>query len=45
MIIKNAKIVLEDKIIDNGYLVIENEKIKAICEGTTTEHGIDINGS
>ncbi|AUF83554.1 N-acetylglucosamine-6-phosphate deacetylase [Mesoplasma syrphidae] len=44
MIIKNAKIVLEDKIIENGYLIVENKKIAAIEEGTTVKEGIDVEG-
>ncbi|WP_027063277.1 N-acetylglucosamine-6-phosphate deacetylase [Mesoplasma seiffertii] len=44
MIIKNAKIVLEDKVIETGYLVIENNKITVIHQGNTDEPGIDVKG-
>jgi len=42
MILKNAKIVLEDKIIDNGWLEIEGDKIISINEGTTDKEGKDL---
>lgn len=34
MILKNAKIVTEKKVIENGYLVIQNKKITKVCAGT-----------
>lgn len=33
MVIKNLKIVLEDRIVDNGYLVFDNGLIKEVGEG------------
>ncbi|ASP28163.1 N-acetylglucosamine-6-phosphate deacetylase [Spiroplasma corruscae] len=45
MIIKNAKIVLEDNIIQNGWIEIEGSIIKSINEGSTTLDGIDANNS
>jgi len=42
MILKNARIVLEDKIIENGYLKIEGNKIVEIKTGNTDLEGIDI---
>ena len=33
MVLKNLKIVLEDRVIDNGFLVIENGLIAKIGEG------------
>lgn len=46
MIISNAKIILEKKVI-SGSLVIEEGKIKAIQEGGTPSHGtaLDIHGA
>ncbi|WP_031542392.1 N-acetylglucosamine-6-phosphate deacetylase [Mesoplasma photuris] len=44
MLLKNAKIVLENKIIENGYLIIEDKKIKTIGEGTTDQEGTDLKG-
>ncbi|QEH61819.1 N-acetylglucosamine-6-phosphate deacetylase [Spiroplasma chinense] len=44
MILRNAKIVLKDKIIENGWLEIENETIKSINEGDTQQEGIDLKG-
>ncbi len=41
MILKNAKIVLHDKVIDNGYLIIEHGKIKEIGEKYQGD-GIDL---
>lgn len=45
MILKNGKIVLEDRIIDQGYLIIRDNKIKDIVEGTTNQDGIDLKGN
>ncbi|WP_026389709.1 N-acetylglucosamine-6-phosphate deacetylase [[Acholeplasma] multilocale] len=45
MLLKNAKIVLEDRIIENGYVVIEENIIKEIVEGDTKLEGIDIKGN
>jgi N-acetylglucosamine-6-phosphate deacetylase len=44
MIIKNAKIVLKDKVI-NGYLEFDNNKIINICQGKTNKEGYDANGN
>ncbi|AVP49120.1 N-acetylglucosamine-6-phosphate deacetylase [Williamsoniiplasma luminosum] len=44
MILKNAKIVLEDEILENGYLIIHDNKIKAIGQGSIAEDGIDLKG-
>ncbi|PPE05128.1 N-acetylglucosamine-6-phosphate deacetylase [Williamsoniiplasma lucivorax] len=44
MVLKNAKIVLEDRIIDNGYLIIEKDRIKDIAPGDTNEDGLDLKG-
>lgn len=41
MIIKNAQIVLEDKIV-NGWIEIDQAKIVKIESGTTTQPGIDL---
>lgn len=42
MILKNAKIVCEDKIINNGWLEIKDNKIIAINEGNTNKKGLDL---
>jgi N-acetylglucosamine-6-phosphate deacetylase len=44
MILKNAKIVLEEQIIDQGYLIIQDKKIKDIVPGSTDQEGIDLKG-
>jgi N-acetylglucosamine-6-phosphate deacetylase len=44
MILKNARIILEDKEIKNGWIEIEDKKIKNIGEGATTLDGTDLNG-
>ncbi len=44
MILKNAKIVLHDKIIENGYLEIEREKIRKIGNNYEGE-GINLDGA
>lgn len=41
MIIKNAKIVLLDRVIEHGYLQLEDGKIKSINSGDCLEEGID----
>ncbi|AHI52859.1 N-acetylglucosamine-6-phosphate deacetylase [Spiroplasma culicicola] len=41
MIIKNVKIVLSDKVIENGWIEIENDVIKSINSGVCHEEGID----
>ncbi len=43
MIFKNAKIVLEDKIIENGWIEIDS-KIKSINSGSTIKEGKDLKG-
>ncbi|AGR41126.1 N-acetylglucosamine-6-phosphate deacetylase [Spiroplasma taiwanense] len=43
MIIKNAKIVLENEIIEKGWIEIENEIIKSINNGETDLDGINAN--
>ncbi|QVK05650.1 N-acetylglucosamine-6-phosphate deacetylase [Mycoplasma mycoides] len=43
MILKNAKIVLEDKIINNGYLIIKDKKIVEIGSDYKKKNGIDLN--
>ncbi|AKX34048.1 N-acetylglucosamine-6-phosphate deacetylase [Spiroplasma litorale] len=45
MIIKNAKIVLENKIINNGWLEIEDGIIKKINEGSYDADGLDLKGN
>ena len=45
MVIKNLKIVLEDRIIDNGYLVFENGLIKEIGNGDFFGDAIDGEGN
>lgn len=45
MILKNAKIVTENKVIENGWLELEENKIKSINEGNTSLEGIDLNGN
>ncbi|WP_339035015.1 N-acetylglucosamine-6-phosphate deacetylase [Spiroplasma endosymbiont of Cantharis rufa] len=45
MIIKNAKIVIENEVIENGWLEIENKIIKSINKGKTNLEGIDIEGN
>ncbi|WP_338969762.1 N-acetylglucosamine-6-phosphate deacetylase [Spiroplasma endosymbiont of Labia minor] len=44
-ILKNAKIVLENKIIECGWLEINNSKITSINEGVTTKEGMNLNGN
>ncbi|ATZ16333.1 N-acetylglucosamine-6-phosphate deacetylase [Entomoplasma freundtii] len=44
MLLKNGKIVLENEIIE-GYLEIENKRIKAIKAGDTSKLGIDLKGN
>lgn len=44
MILKNAKIILEDRIIDNGYIEIQESKILKIGEGNIDKEGINLNG-
>lgn len=41
MVIKNIKIVLLSKIIENGWIEINKDKIVSIKEGTTDKTGID----
>jgi len=45
MILKNAKIVLEDKTIENGWLEIVDKKIVKINSGSTDQEGIDLKGN
>ncbi|AXK51207.1 N-acetylglucosamine-6-phosphate deacetylase [Spiroplasma alleghenense] len=45
MILKNAKIVLENKIITNGYLEIKDDRIFRIKEGSCGLEGVDLRGS
>ncbi|WP_338984247.1 N-acetylglucosamine-6-phosphate deacetylase [Spiroplasma endosymbiont of Diplazon laetatorius] len=45
MILKNAKIVIEDKIVEKGWLEVEGKTIKSINEGDTNLEGIDLNGN
>jgi N-acetylglucosamine-6-phosphate deacetylase len=45
MILKNAKIILEDKEIQNGWIEIENNLIKSVNEGTTDLEGTDLGGN
>ena len=45
MVIKNLKIVLEDRIVDNGYLVFENGLIKEIGNGDFFGEAIDGEGN
>jgi alpha-D-ribose 1-methylphosphonate 5-triphosphate diphosphatase len=40
-ILANARIVLADRVIEHGYLVIRDGKIDEINEGAAPEHGID----
>ncbi|AUB31522.1 N-acetylglucosamine-6-phosphate deacetylase [Spiroplasma floricola] len=42
MILKNAKIVLEKEIIENGWLELEGKKIKSINRGSTDLEGVDL---
>ena len=44
MILKNLRIVLEDRIIENGFLSVENGLITSINEGETDQKGIDYQG-
>lgn len=44
MVIKNIKIVLEDRVIENGYLVFDNERIKEIGIGDYAGEAIDGKG-
>ena len=41
MVLKNLKIVLENRVIENGYLVLENGLIKQIGEGNYKEDALD----
>ncbi|AHI53934.1 N-acetylglucosamine-6-phosphate deacetylase [Spiroplasma sabaudiense Ar-1343] len=45
MLFKNAKIVLENQIIELGFLKVEGTKITKIGEGKCDEPGIDLQGS
>jgi len=45
MILKNAKIVLEDRTIEPGWMEIDGKVIKAIGEGETKQEGIDVHGN
>lgn len=45
MLLKNAKIVLENKIIENGWIEIKDSKIFKIDENPTNRDGIDLNGN
>ncbi len=42
MILKNATIVLENKIIENGWIETKQDKIVSINKGTTDKEGIDL---
>ncbi|WP_338971164.1 N-acetylglucosamine-6-phosphate deacetylase [Spiroplasma endosymbiont of Panorpa germanica] len=44
MILKNAKIVLEDKVINNGFIEIKDNKIVNIQEGSCKSEGVDLKG-
>jgi N-acetylglucosamine-6-phosphate deacetylase len=44
MILKNARIILEDKEIAKGWLEIENNIIKSVNEGSTDLEGTDLDG-
>ena len=44
MVLKNLKIVLENRVIDNGFLVIENGLIKQIGEGNYSSDSVDCHG-
>ncbi|AUM62633.1 N-acetylglucosamine-6-phosphate deacetylase [Spiroplasma monobiae] len=45
MILKNTKIVLENNIIENGWIEIEDKKIISINEGTADKDGVDLEGN
>ncbi|AHB36387.1 N-acetylglucosamine-6-phosphate deacetylase [Spiroplasma apis] len=45
MILKNAQIVLENGIIENGWIEIENKKIKSINKGECLKDGIDLDNN
>jgi alpha-D-ribose 1-methylphosphonate 5-triphosphate diphosphatase len=44
LIIKNARIVLRDRVIDRGSIAVENGIIASIDEGSTRSPGIDFEG-
>ena len=44
MKITNARIVLKDRVIENGTIEIENERIKGIREGIEKDSDIDVGG-
>ena len=44
MVLKNLKIVLNDSVIENGYLLIEDGVIKQIGEGKYNSDAVDCNG-
>lgn len=45
MVLKNCQIICEDKIIKNGWIEIENNKISQIQEGIPLGAGIDLNNN
>ncbi|WP_199785486.1 MULTISPECIES: hypothetical protein [Mesoplasma] len=45
ILIKNGKIVTLEKIIENGYIKIKDNKIFLINEGSTILEGIDVQDS
>ncbi|AGR42096.1 N-acetylglucosamine-6-phosphate deacetylase [Spiroplasma diminutum] len=45
MILKNAKIVVENKIIENGWIELDGKIIKSVNEGSTDNDGIDLEGN
>ena len=44
MKITNARIVLKDRVIDRGTIVVENERIADIREGIEKDSDIDLGG-
>ena len=44
MVLKNLKIVLEDRLIENGYLIFKDEKIEKIGEGDYVGEAVDCHG-
>jgi alpha-D-ribose 1-methylphosphonate 5-triphosphate diphosphatase len=43
-VIQNARIVLADAVIDNGYVAVEGDRIAEVGEGAAPERGIDLAG-
>ena len=44
MVLKNLKIVLDDRLIENGYLIFKDEKIEKIGEGDYVGEALDCHG-